>query len=795
MKKSGSKEQENRKPQKASGSTKPSITRPEIEQASSATLPEERYRTFIENINEGVYELDLQGNFTYFNDAMCKVLGYSREELQWHYFGEFMDEEHAREGLERFTKIYQTGKGFTDHIWEITDREGNRRIIELSANLIINREGKRVGFRGIARDETEKLKALEALRESELAYQCQYEVSRESEKRYRTLLEFVPYPMAVFTLEGKVSYVNPAFSETFGWTLKELEGGRIPYVPEELEEETKESLKKLFEEKIIRRYETKRLTKSGKVLDVIMRGAIFSGNGGEPGGELVILRDITKEKILARTNEALLRISRALPEYPDLEGLLDYISREVKRLLNVEGALVVLHDEVKQELYFQGAAYDDKATEQRAKRIRYPADKTVAGKVIKTGEPVIVHDTSEYPNFYPMVDRQLQFHTRDMLDVPLRSRDRVIGALSALNKREGAFDQTDVELLNLVAGTVALSVENARYAEEIKEAYREVTALNRAKDKVINHLSHELKTPLSVLLASLNILTKRLETLPDDNWKSTMERAERNLERILDIQYEVEDIMQDQEYKTQHLLNMLLDQCADELEALTALEVGEGDLVMRLRNRINDLYGPKETEVLKLAPHQFVHERLKILRPQFSHRQVEIITHLEPVPEVCIPEDVLGKVVDGLIKNAIENTPDEGRVEVIVQKKGAGSQLVVFDCGIGITAEDRRRIFEGFFTTQETMAYSSKRPFDFNAGGKGADLLRMKIFAERYNFKIDMESSRCRFIPKASDICPGRISKCGFCKKKKDCHLSGGTTFSVFFPPAPDAACAIPEKP
>ena len=109
-------------------------------------------------------------------------------------------------------------------------------------------------------------------------------------------------------------------------------------------------VKKLFEEKIIRRYETKRLTKNGKVLDVIMRGAILSGNGGEPGGELIILRDITKEKILSRTNEALLRISRALPEYPDLEGLLDYISREVKRLLNVEGALVVLHDEVKQEL-------------------------------------------------------------------------------------------------------------------------------------------------------------------------------------------------------------------------------------------------------------------------------------------------------------------------------------------------------------------------------------------------------------------------------------------------------------
>jgi signal transduction histidine kinase len=102
---------------------------------------------------------------------------------------------------------------------------------------------------------------------------------------------------------------------------------------------------------------------------------------------------------------------------------------------------------------------------------------------------------------------------------------------------------------------------------------------------------------------------------------------------------------------------------------------------------------------------------------------------------------------------------------------------------VGITEEDQKRIFEGFFTTQETIAYSSKQPFDFNAGGKGADLLRMKIFSERYNFKIDMHSSRCRFIPKESDICPGRISNCSYCTRKEDCHHSGETTFTLFFPP------------
>jgi sensor histidine kinase regulating citrate/malate metabolism len=149
-----------------------------------------------------------------------------------------------------------------------------------------------------------------------------------------------------------------------------------------------------------------------------------------------------------------------------------------------------------------------------------------------------------------------------------------------------------------------------------------------------------------------------------------------------------------------------------------------------------------------------------------------------------MPLEPLRKVVDGLIKNAIENTPDEGKIELIVRKNGEGSEFVVHDYGVGIIEEAQRLIFEGFFATQDTMAYSSKRPFDFNAGGKGADLLRMKIFSERYNFKIDMISSRCKFIPKETDVCPGRISECEFCSNKEDCHRSGGTTFTINFPAA-----------
>ena len=607
---------------------------------------------------------------------------------------------------------------------------------------------------------------------------------QKSTRRLRILLDFVPYPIEILTDDGRVYYLNHAFTEMFGWTLEELEGKFIPFVPPELKKETADNIRRLLKEKELPPYESRRLTKDGRILDVAMKAVCTSASEDEPAGLLVSFRDITQEKRIARINEALLRISMALPSYPDLEDILDYISSEIKLILNVDGAIVILLDEEKNELFFLGTAYEDRATQRRAKEIRYPANKGVSGKVIKTGEPIIVPDTSKDPNYYSVVDEQLGYNSRNMLDVPLRTSDRIVGVLCAINKKEGVFDNTDVDLLSMIGGTVALSVENARVSNELKKAYKEVTSLNRAKDNVINHLSHELKTPVAVLASSLNILTRKLTALPEETWKPSIERAQRNLDRIKDIEYEVEDIMRDKQHKTYGLLSMILDQYIDELESLIDEEGGGAPIAERVRKRVEEIFAPKEIIYEEINLNEYVKERLAYSKPLFSHRQVEIIDDFVPTPPIYMPLDPLQKVIDGLIKNAVENTPDEGKIEITVRKKGKGSELEVHDYGVGIIEEAQRRIFEGFFATQDAMVYSSKRPYDFNAGGKGADLLRMKIFSERYHFKIDMKSSRCGFIPKESDVCPGRISSCTFCKKRDDCYHSGETIFSLYFPPA-----------
>jgi len=611
------------------------------------------------------------------------------------------------------------------------------------------------------------------------------EALRNSERRFRTLLDFVPYPIGVFTMEGFPIYLNPGFTKVLGWTLDDLEGRKIPFVPEEAKRETVENLKRLYRDKILVRHESRRLTKEGRVLDVAIRAAVFSESGEEPSGVIAIFRDITQEKRIARINEAMLHISLALPRYPNLEDLLDYVNGEVKRLLNTEGCVTILLDEEKKEFFILGAAYDKSDMERKAKEARFPMDQLLAGRVLKTGEPMMVSDTSADRHIHEQRDKKLGFKTRNLALVPLGGREQARGVLCAINKKEGDFVQADIELLEMIAGTVALSIENARVSAELKKAYTEVTSLNRAKDKVINHLSHELRTPISILSGALAVLRRKMETLPEATWKPFVDMAQRNLDRMEAIQIQVEDIMEDRQFKPYAVLSLLLDQCSDELAVLLAQETGNGKGIERLRKKIDDLFGPKESTPVKLQLDRVLKDRLDALRPSFSHRQVEILTQIDPAPPIFIPQEVLQKVIDGLIKNAVENTPDEGRIEIAVQPKGEGALLLIHDYGVGIPEEAQKRIFEGFFHTQDTMAYSSKRPFDFNAGGKGADLLRMKIFSERYHFQIDMASARCKHLLKDTDVCPGRISQCPFCSGTESCHQSGGTVFSLYFPPAP----------
>ncbi|HSM89815.1 MAG TPA: PAS domain S-box protein, partial [Desulfobacterales bacterium] len=238
----------------------------------AAKIKEERYRALIEEVADGFYETDLRGNFKFFNDAFCRIFGYPREAILHRNYADFMDEKNARIAYDAFNRIFREGGGVADITWEITRPDSERRFLEISAKLIVDEEGRTLGFRGIARDITDRHLTQRALRESQECALELSETSRRAEQRYRAFLNFLPDPVFVFNLDSTVSYLNPAFETVFGWTLVELQGKIIPFVPEECKAQTREGLARLYREKIIHNFETKRLTKDGRLLDIDIDG-------------------------------------------------------------------------------------------------------------------------------------------------------------------------------------------------------------------------------------------------------------------------------------------------------------------------------------------------------------------------------------------------------------------------------------------------------------------------------------------------------------------------------------------
>ncbi|MCJ7515200.1 MAG: PAS domain S-box protein [Dehalococcoidia bacterium] len=187
-----------------------------LKQITPAT--EDKYRTIMEDMKESYYELDLAGNFIFFNDACCRQLGYSREELMGMNYRVYIPPELVKKQSELYNKVYQTGKPNELFSVEQIRKDGKRLYTESSVFPMSNSEGEIVGFRGIGRDVTERVQMEEAL--------------RRSGERYRTILEEIEEGYYEVDLEGNFTFANDAACHQFGYPRQELIGMNYrAYVP------------------------------------------------------------------------------------------------------------------------------------------------------------------------------------------------------------------------------------------------------------------------------------------------------------------------------------------------------------------------------------------------------------------------------------------------------------------------------------------------------------------------------------------------------------------------------------
>jgi len=170
-----------------------------------SSLPTELY-----SLEEGYFEVDLAGNLTFFNDAFAKWSGYSKKELMGMNNQQFMDEETAKKVYQVFNRVYRTGKPANPFDWEIILKDGARRWIESSVSLIRDSKVQPIGFRGIARDVTERKQAEVAL--------------RDSGEKYRTILNNIEEGYYEVDLTGNVIFFNDSLCKVIGYAKEELMG-------------------------------------------------------------------------------------------------------------------------------------------------------------------------------------------------------------------------------------------------------------------------------------------------------------------------------------------------------------------------------------------------------------------------------------------------------------------------------------------------------------------------------------------------------------------------------------------
>ena len=171
---------------------------------------EEKYRSVLENMQEGYFEVDLAGNYTFFNDSLCQIHGYPKEELMGMNNRQYTEEETAKKVFLAFNQVYKTGQHLKEINWQITRKDGSKRYIEASVSLRKDSLDKPVGFKGILRDITERKRAEEAL--------------SKSERYFKEITENSSDIIIISDEKGNIKYCSPSIERFAGYKPHEVIG-------------------------------------------------------------------------------------------------------------------------------------------------------------------------------------------------------------------------------------------------------------------------------------------------------------------------------------------------------------------------------------------------------------------------------------------------------------------------------------------------------------------------------------------------------------------------------------------
>jgi len=382
-------------------------------------------------------------------------------------------------------------------------------------------------------------------------------------------------------------------------------------------------------------------------------------------------------------------VSRLVSSTLDVEKIPRLLIQRTAEIFEAECGSLALVDEAKNAVVFL-TAYDSDGKEiTRLRNFVMPLGEGIVGAVAQTGIPHIVNNAPEHPGWSPTADRLTGFTTRKLVAVPLIVEGKVIGVMELLNRKEGDFEQRDVELLSLVASSTAIALKNAQQYTALKqanEALREAQAQRIAAERwmVLGKAAGNLAHRINNTTALVPVATQHLAEL--------LEQVEMSPELRQEVNTKIDRIQRNTLYTV--------------------------DLAMALLRRFR--HTPAEAQDINVL----VKQALGTIE---IPPNVKVVCELDPELPPVNTSDLLVDVFVELITNAIRAVAArDGLLRIASFSVGERMSVQVTDNGPGIAPDKLKSIFDIFYTT--------------NPQGLGFGLWWVKTFLEQQRGEITVES-------------------------------------------------------
>jgi signal transduction histidine kinase len=390
----------------------------------------------------------------------------------------------------------------------------------------------------------------------------------------------------------------------------------------------------------------------------------------------------TPPSLEAKQLARLMDVSLTLNSTLNLDEILKHLLASASDMLNCDAASILLYDEKRNRLVFAASTGSDPA---KLAKIPVPIDGSLAGTIFREEKPIVINDVEQDPRHFAPAAEQVEFKTKSLLGVPMRIRDKGVGVIEALNKRDGQFTPADERLLSALAAQAASAIHNARLIQVLRNAYENISETDRLKSNFLALASHELRTPLGIIIGYASFLQEEAGEVSE------------HAERVLTAASQMRSV----------------------IEAMTSLQLLQAK-GLTFKPRVVPIQ-----QVLNAA-----YAEMRPIAEEMRH----IVTFDLPAQSLLVTADPdkLAPAFVNILNNAVRFTPPGGQITIRARQHGGNVHISITDTGIGIAPDQLTKIFNEFYQVEP----HTTRKF----GGLGIGLTIAKGLIETQGGRIWAES-------------------------------------------------------